>query len=186
MILDLGLPGLDGIDVIKGLRGWTEVPIIVLSAREQEADKVLALDAGADDYVTKPFGMDELLARLRAAIRRGSPPEGEEASFVTDHFSVDLAAKRVSNSSGEVRLIPTEWHLVELLLRHEGRLMTRGLLLKEVWVRNITRSPITCVSTWPRSDASWSPIRHIRATSSRSPGWDTASRGVRHDLSRLE
>lgn len=105
----------------------------MLSAREQEADKVLALDAGADDYVTKPFGMDELLARLRAAVRRGSPPEGEEASVVTEHFSVDLAAKRVSNSSGEVRLTPTEWHFVELLLRHEGRLMTQGLLLREVW-----------------------------------------------------
>jgi two-component system KDP operon response regulator KdpE len=133
VILDLGLPGMDGVDVIGGLRGWSDVAIIVLSAREQEFEKVQALDAGADDYVTKPFGMDELLARLRAAVRRGAPPEGEEARIVTDHFSVDLAAKRVTNSAGEVRLTPTEWHLVEILLRHEGKLMTQALLLREVW-----------------------------------------------------
>jgi two-component system KDP operon response regulator KdpE len=133
VILDLGLPGIDGVEVIAGLRGWSDVPIIVLSAREQEFEKVQALDAGADDYVTKPFGMDELLARLRAAVRRGAPHQGEEASVVTEHFSVDLAAKRVSNSVGEVRLTPTEWHLVELLLRHEGKLMTQEFLLKEVW-----------------------------------------------------
>jgi two-component system, OmpR family, KDP operon response regulator KdpE len=133
VILDLGLPGIDGVEVISGLRGWSDVPIIVLSAREHEFEKVKALDAGADDYVTKPFGMDELLARLRAAVRRGAPHQGEEASVVTEHFSVDLAAKRVSNSAGEVRLTPTEWHLVELLLRHEGKLMTQEFLLKEVW-----------------------------------------------------
>src|SRR4029077_11753112 len=95
VVLDLGLPGIDGVEVIRGLRGWTQVPIIVLSARDAEQSKVAALDAGADDYVTKPFGMDELLARLRAALRRAAPSE-EEASIVTDDFVIDLAAKRVS------------------------------------------------------------------------------------------
>ena len=99
VILDLGLPGIDGIEVIRGLRGWTRVPIIVLSAREGERDKVAALDAGADDYVTKPFGMDELLARLRAALRRAAPAD-EAAAVVTPDFTVDLAAKRVRAGAG--------------------------------------------------------------------------------------
>jgi two-component system, OmpR family, KDP operon response regulator KdpE len=133
VVLDLGLPDLDGRVVIERLRSFSETPVIVLSVRDRQADKIGALDAGADDYVTKPFGMDELLARLRAAVRRGAPHQGEEASVVTEHFSVDLAAKRVSNSVGEVRLTPTEWHLVELLLRHEGKLLTQEFLLKEVW-----------------------------------------------------
>lgn len=132
VILDLGLPDLDGTDVIRGLRGWTSVPIIVLSVREREADKVSALDAGADDYVTKPFGMDELLARLRAALRRAAPGE-EEAVVETEHFTVDLAAKRVTTPAGEVRLTPTEWHIVETLVRHPGKLVTQRQLLQEVW-----------------------------------------------------
>ncbi len=99
VILDLGLPGIDGTEVIRGLRGWTAVPIIVLTVRETEGDKVAALDAGADDYVTKPFGMDELLARLRAALRRAAPAE-EEAVVETEDFSVDLTAKRVTRSGG--------------------------------------------------------------------------------------
>jgi two-component system KDP operon response regulator KdpE len=132
VVLDLGLPGMDGTEVIRGLRGWTEVPIIVLSVREREADKVAALDAGADDYVTKPFGMDELLARLRAALRRATP--AEEAPVVeTEHFTVDLAAKRVRTPSGEVRLTPTEWHIVEVLVRNAGKLVTQRQLLQEVW-----------------------------------------------------
>jgi len=132
VVLDLGLPAMSGIDVIHGLRGWTEVPIIVLSARDAEREKIAALDAGADDYVTKPFGMGELLARVRAAIRRGAPAT-EHASIVTNAFTIDLAAKRVSNAQGEVRLTPTEWHLVEVLVRNAGRLVTQSALLREVW-----------------------------------------------------
>jgi two-component system KDP operon response regulator KdpE len=132
VILDLGLPGIDGVDVIRGLRAWTQIPIIVLSARDQERDKVEALDAGADDYVSKPFGMDELLARLRAAERRGAPA-GEEAVVVTESFTVDLAAKRVSTAAGDVRLTPTEWHLVETLVSHPGKLVSQRQLLQEVW-----------------------------------------------------
>jgi two-component system KDP operon response regulator KdpE len=133
VILDLGLPGIDGTDVIRGLRGWTSIPIIVLSVREREADKVAALDAGADDYVTKPFGMDELLARLRAALRRAAPGEEEDAVVETEHFTVDLAAKRVTAAQGEVRLTPTEWHIVETLVRNPGKLVTQRQLLQEVW-----------------------------------------------------
>jgi two-component system, OmpR family, KDP operon response regulator KdpE len=132
VVLDLGLPAMSGIEVIHGLRGWTEVPIIVLSARDAEREKIAALDAGADDYVTKPFGMGELLARVRAALRR-SAPSTEEATVVTEAFSIDLAAKRVTNGGGEVRLTPTEWHLVEVLVRNAGRLVTQGALLREVW-----------------------------------------------------
>ena len=133
MILDLGLPGIDGVDVIAGLRGWSEVPIIVLSAREQERDKVLALDAGADDYVTKPFGMDELLARLRAAVRRGTVTKEEQPTVETRHFSIDLSAKKVKVGGKDVRLTPTEWHVVELLIRNPGKLITQGYMLREVW-----------------------------------------------------
>jgi two-component system KDP operon response regulator KdpE len=132
VVLDLGLPELDGVEVIKGLRGWSRVPIIVLSVRDAEGDKVAALDAGADDYVTKPFGMDELLARLRAALRRAAPAE-EEATVDTPDFVIDLAAKRVSRDGQEVRLTPTEWHLVEVLVRNRGRLVTQRQLLQEVW-----------------------------------------------------
>ena len=132
VILDLGLPGIDGVEVIQGLRGWTSVPIIVLSVRETESAKVAALDAGADDYVTKPFGMDELLARLRAALRRSTPGE-EEAVVETEHFTVDLAAKRVTTPDGEARLTPTEWHIVEMLVRNPGKLVTQRQLLQEVW-----------------------------------------------------
>jgi two-component system, OmpR family, KDP operon response regulator KdpE len=132
VVLDLGLPGIDGIDVIRGLRGWSSVPIVVLSVREGEREKVAALDAGADDYVTKPFGMDEVLARLRAALRRAAPAK-EEAVVETDDFKVDLAAKRVTSSSGEIRLTPTEWHIVEVLVRNRGKLVTQRQLLKEVW-----------------------------------------------------
>jgi two-component system KDP operon response regulator KdpE len=132
VVLDLGLPGIDGVDVIRGLRGWTSVPIVVLSVRDAEPDKVAALDAGADDYVTKPFGMDELLARLRAALRRATP--AEEAPIVqTPAFTIDLAAKRVHRDGVEVRLTPTEWHLVEVLVRNPGRLVSQRQLLQEVW-----------------------------------------------------
>jgi two-component system, OmpR family, KDP operon response regulator KdpE len=133
VVLDLGLPDMDGGAVIDGLRGWTRAPIIVLSARTTQSDKVEALDAGADDYVTKPFGMDELLARLRAALRRGDA--GEDAPLVeTADFSVDLAARQVrAPDGGSIRLTPTEWHLLEVLVRHEGKLVERRALLQEVW-----------------------------------------------------
>jgi two-component system KDP operon response regulator KdpE len=132
VILDLGLPGISGIEVIEGLRGWTDTPIIILSARDAQSEKVAALDAGADDYVTKPFGMDELLARLRAALRRASPSP-VEAVIETNDFTVDLSAKKVVVRGQEVRLTPTEWHLVEVLVRNAGRLVTGRQLLQEVW-----------------------------------------------------
>ncbi|MCW2670149.1 MAG: DNA-binding response regulator [Frankiales bacterium] len=132
VVLDLGLPDLDGLEVLEGLRGWTSVPVIVLSAREDQREKVAALDAGADDYVTKPFGMDELLARVRAAVRRAQP--APEAPVVkTEHFTVDLAARRVTSPDGEVRLTPTEWHLLEVLVRAQGRMVSQKQLLREVW-----------------------------------------------------
>jgi two-component system KDP operon response regulator KdpE len=132
VILDLGLPGIDGLEVVGGLRGWTNVPIIVLSVREGEADKVAALDAGADDYLTKPFGMNELLARIRAAVRRTAPAD-EEAVVETESFVIDLAARTATKAGEEVRLTPTEWHLVEVLVRHAGRLVSQKQLLQEVW-----------------------------------------------------
>jgi len=132
VILDLGLPAMDGIRVVQHLRTRSTVPILVLSARESERSKVAALDAGADDYVTKPFGIDELLARVRAALRRASP-SGEEPIIVTDAFTVDLTAKRILADGREIRLTPTQWHLVEVLARNRGRLVTQRNLLREVW-----------------------------------------------------
>ncbi|MCX4806277.1 response regulator [Streptomyces sp. NPDC058682] len=136
VVLDLGLPDMDGVEVIKGLRGWTRVPILVLSARHSSDEKVEALDAGADDYVTKPFGMDELLARLRAAVRRAEPAAGsgeDEVIVETDGFTVDLAAKKAVREGRDVRLTPTEWHLLEVLVRNSGKLVSQKQLLQEVW-----------------------------------------------------
>jgi two-component system, OmpR family, KDP operon response regulator KdpE len=133
VILDLGLPDLEGVEVIGGLRGWSTAPIIVLSGRGESTDKVEALDAGADDYVTKPFGMDELLARMRAAVRRAGPADDAPQVRLGD-LVVDLAAKRVTRPDGtDIRLTPTEWHLLEVLLRHPGKLMSQRQLLLEVW-----------------------------------------------------
>jgi two-component system KDP operon response regulator KdpE len=160
VILDLGLPDLEGVEVIQGLRGWTSAPIIVLSGRADSADKVEALDAGADDYVTKPFSVDELLARMRAAVRRSGAAEEQPIIRLGD-LIVDLAAKRVerqapvtagssaagasaaaSSTAGsggapepgaDIRLTPTEWHLLEVLLRHPGKLLSQQQLLTEVW-----------------------------------------------------
>ena len=133
VIVDLGLPDLDGVEVVAGLRGWTNVPIIVLSVRDGEADKVAALDAGADDYVTKPFGMNELLARMRAAIRRNVPVD-EEPVVTTGHAVDRPRSARSSQRDGEeVKLTPTEWHLVEVLVRNAGRLVSQRQLLQEVW-----------------------------------------------------
>ncbi|MBB1245610.1 response regulator [Streptomyces durbertensis] len=134
VILDLGLPDIDGSEVIRGLRGWSRVPIIVLSARHASEEKVGALDVGADDYVTKPFGMAELIARLRAAVRRAAPADDPGSAFVdAGTFSVDLAAKRVVRDGADVRLTPTEWHVLEILVRNPGRLVSQQHLLHEVW-----------------------------------------------------
>jgi two-component system, OmpR family, KDP operon response regulator KdpE len=133
VILDLGLPDLDGVEVIEGLRGWTTAPIIVLSGRADSTDKVTALDAGADDYVTKPFGMEELLARMRAVSRR-AVGDGDEPRIRLGDLVVDLAAKRVIPRDGaDIRLTPTEWHLLEVLLRHPGKLLGQQYLLNQVW-----------------------------------------------------
>ena len=161
VILDLGLPDLDGVEVIQGLRGWTKAPIIVLSGRADSTDKVEALDAGADDYITKPFGVEELLARMRAAVRRTGAPE-DLPRIQLGHLIVDLAAKRVTRQApvpagagskgaeageaaaagaaagaparqDDLRLTPTEWHLLEVLLRNPGKLLSRNQLLTEVW-----------------------------------------------------
>jgi two-component system KDP operon response regulator KdpE len=139
VILDLGLPDMDGVDVIGGLRGWTAAPIIVLSGRADSTDKVEALDAGADDYVTKPFGVEELLARMRAAVRR-TPTADEPPRVQLGDLTVDLGAKRVTRDHDgqdqggtDIRLTPTEWHLLEVLLRNPGKLLSQKQLLRDVW-----------------------------------------------------
>jgi len=139
VLLDLGLPGIDGLGVIDGLRGWSQIPILVLSARGEESDKVTALDAGADDYVAKPFGMGELLARMRAVLRRRQPDTSDPVRR-TEAFELDLALKRATrwepvepDRPQEVRLTPIEWSLVEVLVRNSGRLVSRRELLREVW-----------------------------------------------------
>ncbi|MET3923285.1 response regulator [Arthrobacter sp. UYEF20] len=132
VILDLGLPDLDGTSVIRELRSWSPVPILVLSARHGSEDKVQALDAGADDYITKPFGLDELLARLRALLRRSIDPE-QTPVITTDAFTVDLAKRVVLRDGRDVRLTPTEWHMLEILVRNPEKLVTQQQLLSEVW-----------------------------------------------------
>ena len=133
VILDLGLPDMDGTEVIAGLRGWTDVPILVLSGRSDSLDKVDALDAGADDYVTKPFAMDELMARLRAITRRAAGKEEAVPVLAIGESTVDLAARKVTRDGVDVRLTPTEWHLLEVLVRHPGKLLSQRQLLAEVW-----------------------------------------------------
>jgi two-component system, OmpR family, KDP operon response regulator KdpE len=137
VLLDLGLPGMDGVLVIQALRGWTDMPIIVLSVRDDERSKVQALDAGADDYVTKPFGMAELLARVRAVLRRPPNTQESKAEVTTSSFRLDLAAHRAfvndPSGDGEVRLTPTEWAMVEYLVRYPGRLVTYRQLITAVW-----------------------------------------------------
>jgi two-component system KDP operon response regulator KdpE len=137
VVLDLGLPGFSGIQVIEGLRGWTDVPILVVSGRSDSSDKVNALDAGADDYVTKPFAIDELLARVRALGRRALA-EPEEPISRFGNVTVDLAARTVSRADAEgrptiVKLTPTEWHILEVLVRNPRRLVTKHHLLTTVW-----------------------------------------------------
>jgi two-component system KDP operon response regulator KdpE len=133
VVLDLGLPDLDGLDVLRALRAWTAVPVVVLSARQDDSSIVDALDAGANDYVTKPFSMTQLLARLRAAARN-TAPISEQPVIATDHFRVDLVAHQVTGPRDEiVRLTPTEWGVLDVLLRNRGKLVTHRLLLHEVW-----------------------------------------------------
>jgi two-component system KDP operon response regulator KdpE len=131
-VLDLGMPGLTGIEVIQALRGWTEVPVLVVSGRSESWDKVEALDAGADDYVTKPFSADELLARVRALSRR-TPAAPEEPVIRFGDVSIDLSARLATRADAPVRLTPTEWRILEVLLRHHDKLVTRETLLTEVW-----------------------------------------------------
>jgi two-component system, OmpR family, KDP operon response regulator KdpE len=133
VIVDLGLPDVDGLEVIRRLREWSTVPIIVLSARGQEADKVLALDLGADDYVSKPFGADELLARIRVALRHKAGVAREDAVFTTGELRVDLGRRHVFVRDQEVKLTPTEYRLLTTLIRYAGRVLTHRQLLKEVW-----------------------------------------------------
>ncbi len=132
VILDLGLPDIDGLEVTRQLREWTRLPIIILSVRGEEAEKIAALDAGADDYLTKPFGAGELLARMRAAVRRASSP-AEAPLFTTGGLSVDLARRLVSVDGTAVQLTPTEYDLLRLLVTHAGKVLTHRQLLREVW-----------------------------------------------------
>ncbi len=132
-LVDLGLPGIDGIEVVRGLRGWSEMPIIVLSVRESERDKVEALDAGADDYVTKPFGMGELLARIRAVTRRAAGRDEALPVVMAGELVIDLADRTVTAAARPVSLTPIEWRLLEVLARHPGKLVTQRQLLQQVW-----------------------------------------------------
>ena len=135
VLLDLGLPDLDGIEVVRRLREWTVVPVIVLSAREQEQDKIKALDAGADDYLTKPFGAGELLARIRVALRHKAILQTgqEESTFVLDNLRVDLAKREVFLNDREVHVTPIEYRLLAVLIKYGGKVVTHSQLLKEVW-----------------------------------------------------
>lgn len=132
VILDLGLPDMDGLDVTRGLREWSEIPIIILSVRDKETEKIAALDAGADDYLTKPFGAGELMARLRAALRRTAGPSSEPVYRSRD-LVVDLNRRRVTVGEAEVQLTPTEYELLRVLISHAGRVITHGQLLHLVW-----------------------------------------------------
>jgi two-component system KDP operon response regulator KdpE len=133
VMLDLGMPRLDGVEVIAGLRGWSTAPVLVVSGRTDAADKVEALDAGADDYVTKPFAMEELLARIRALTRRLAPGDDDEPVVEFGDVRVDLSATTVTRAGEVVRLTPTEWRVLELLLQSPGKLVTRETLLTQVW-----------------------------------------------------
>jgi two-component system KDP operon response regulator KdpE len=133
VVLDLNLPGIDGMEVCRRLRSWTQVPILILSVREDERAKVKALDLGADDYLTKPFGVEELLARVRALLRRIRPVEGKPPRFEIDGVLIDLADRRVSRAGGNVHLTKTEWALLEAMTEHPGKLLTHRWLLERVW-----------------------------------------------------
>ena len=137
IILDLGLPDMDGVEVVKGVRAWSPVPLIILSARSQESDKISALDAGADDYLVKPFGVGELLARIRVALRHFSTGQGEtESVFTVNELKVDMLHRKVTVGGAEVHLTPIEYRLLTVLVKHAGKVLTHHLLLKEVWGPN--------------------------------------------------
>ena len=136
VILDLGLPDMDGIEVTRRLREWTDIPIIVISVRDSEQDKVAALDAGADDYLTKPFGTSELLARIRVALRRSNKPETESAVYQNDDLLVDFEKREVRVNDGPVALTPTEYNILRVLVNHAGKVLTHKQLIKEVWGGN--------------------------------------------------
>jgi CheY-like chemotaxis protein len=167
VVLDLGLPGIDGVDVIRGLRGWTQVPIVVLSVRDAEGDKVAALDAGADDYVTKPFGMDELLARLRAALRRIAPAE-EEALVETTDFTIDLAAKKGVSHRPSGTSSKCSFATAVASSRRRSSYKRSG-------APSTTTRRTTSGCSWPRCVGSSNRSRRTLATSSPSPAWGTAS-----------
>jgi two-component system KDP operon response regulator KdpE len=131
VIVDLGLPDMDGVTVVEGIRGWSKVPVIVLSARHHEQAKVRALDAGADDYITKPFGVDELLARIRAVTRRAQPQDAASATARIGRYTIDLGDHTISPA--DFHLTPTEWQLLEHLVRNPGKLITQRQLLHEIW-----------------------------------------------------
>ena len=134
IILDLGLPDMDGLEVTRRLREWTQIPIIIVSVRDQEEHKIAALDAGADDYLTKPFGVGELTARVRAALRRSAHPEGEsEPVFQKDDLTVDLARRKVLKQGQSVNLTPTEYDILRLLVQHAGRVLTHEQLIHSIW-----------------------------------------------------
>jgi two-component system KDP operon response regulator KdpE len=135
VLLDLGLPDMDGVQVLRALREWTRVPVVVLTVRDRESDKITALDAGADDYVTKPFATGELLARLRAALRH-SQPQGGDARFQSGELEVDLSGRVVKKGGKEVKLTPTEYALLRLFVTHAGKVLTHRQLLTEVWGAN--------------------------------------------------
>ncbi len=181
VILDLGLPDLDGVQVIEGLRGWSRVPIIVLSGRADPAGKVGALDAGADDYVTKPFHMDELLARVRSALRR-TAGGADVARFTLGHHVIDLAARTITPAEGAsdqlpgpVRLTPTEWGVLEILLRNPGKLVPSRQLLSDVWGPKYRHETHYLRFYLARLRGSWNPTQLIRAISLTNPGWVTAT-----------
>ncbi len=133
ILLDLGLPDMDGIDVATSIREWSKTPIIVLSARGQEEDKIAALDAGADDYLTKPFGIGELLARIRVALRHSQSDMPEDPTIETPMFKVDLASRQVTRNGEEVHLTPNEYKLLAVLAKHAGKVVTQRQLLREIW-----------------------------------------------------
>ncbi len=178
VLLDLGLPDVDGVEVVTGLRGWSTVPIIVLSARHQGSSKVVALDAGADDYLTKPFGMDELLARLRAALRRAGGVD-DRPRIEAGELVIDLAATRVTRGGKEVHLTPKEWRLVEVLARNAGRLVSRQQLLVEIWGPGYGSESEYLRVLIGRIRKSSSRTRRSPATSGRRRAWATASSSER-------
>jgi two-component system, OmpR family, KDP operon response regulator KdpE len=183
VVLDLGLPDIDGVEVIHGLRGWTHIPIIVLSGRTGSQDKVEAIDAGADDYVTKPFNIDELIARIRAVTRRAALSETSPTVRIGDHV-IDLAAKTIraaeqadggAESSADVRLTPTEWHLLEMLVRNPGNLISQRQLLTELWGRTYIRETRYLRQYMAQLRRNSNEIPPTRATSTPNRAWATAS-----------